>query len=542
MINGSIMAEENYEWLLEQYKFALDASNIVSITDAKGIIEYVNDKFCDISGYTTEELLGKPHNIVRHPDMPAKTFQYVWETIRAGKIWKGVIKNRAKNGSDYVVDSTIIPIRDNQGIIRKYIGIRHDITPLIEKEELIEKQSKDHLTGLYNKVRLLEDLEKCDFPVFTILNVDSFSDINDFYGLELGDKLLCKLANRLKERFDDEKHRLYRLHGDEFGILSSFEQFMPEHIALVKEILIEVKKEPFDVDGQQIYVSLTAGSAYESETIVGKASMALRFAKKEHKFHQVFDPALVESYKYGENIEWSNKIRKAIEQDRVVAYFQPIKHIASGEVQKYEALVRMIDENGGVILPKQFLDVAKKSKQYPCITKKVVELAAKKAKQSGKEISVNITIEDIESSDIVASIERILTEHGCGKLIVFEITETEEIKNYHALRGFIELVKTRFGSKVAIDDFGSGYSNFENMLELDFDYLKIDGSIVGKVSDAKHSEVLLDAIIAFSQKLQIETIAEFVSSKEIYEVIKNKGIDYAQGFYIGKPLEDLALL
>ena len=168
MINGSIMAEENYEWLLEQYKVALDVSNIVSITDANGIIEYVNDKFCDISGYTPQELLGKPHNIVRHPDMPAKTFKYVWETIQAGKVWKGVIKNRAKDGSDYVVDSTILPIKDGHGIIRKYIGIRHDITPLIEKEELIERQTKDHLTGLWNKVKLLEDLDGCEFPIFTI--------------------------------------------------------------------------------------------------------------------------------------------------------------------------------------------------------------------------------------------------------------------------------------------------------------------------------------------------------------------------------------
>ena len=267
--------------------------------------------------------------------------------------------------------------------------------------------------------------------------------------------------------------------------------------------------------------------------------MALRFAKKEHKFHQVFDTALVERYRYGENIEWSNKIRKAIEQDRIVAFFQPIMHIPTSEIQKYEALVRIIDENGAVILPHQFLDVAKKSKQYPYITKKIVELAAKKAKESGKEISVNITIEDIESSDIVSTIEKVLSTTDIGNKMVFEITETEEIKNYHALRGFIELVKTRFGSKVAIDDFGSGYSNFENMLELDFDYLKIDGSIVGKISHVKHSEVLLDAIIAFSQKLQIETIAEFVSSKEIYDIVKSKGIDFAQGFYVGKPLEDL---
>lgn len=532
------MQEPPYEWLLEQYKLALDASNIISITNSDGIIEYANEQFCKISGYSEDELIGKPHNIVRHPDMPKKVFKDLWETIKDGKIWKGVIKNRAKDGSDYIVDSTVMPIKDDRGIIKRFIGIRHDITPLIEKEELIEKQTRDRLSGLYNKVKLLEDIEKCEFPVFTVLNIDDFSEINDFYGMEIGDGLLKSLAEKLSFYFEDEeRHRLYRLHGDEYGILTSKREYADEHISMINSLLIDIKKSPFTLGQESIYIALTAGSAQENETLIGRAHMALKYAKKERRFHQIFDPMILDSYKYGENLEWSNKIRKAIEQDRIVAYYQPILNIQTGEIEKYEALVRLIDENGAAIVPAQFLEIAKKTKQYSYITKKIIEFAVKTAKERDMEISINITIEDVENSEIVKTIEDTMERSGCGHLIVFEITETEEIKNYHALRSFIELVKTRFGSKVAIDDFGSGYSNFENLLELDFDYLKIDGSIIEKIDASKQSEILLDAIIAFSQKLDIKTVAEFVSNKQILEIVKTKGIDYAQGFFIGKPAE-----
>ncbi len=531
--------EQDYNWLLGQYKLALDASNIISITDNKGVIEYVNDEFCKISGYTKDELIGRPHNLVRHPDMPKKVFKDLWETISGGKIWKGVIKNRTKDGKEYVVDSTIMPIKDDSGVIKRYIGIRHDITQLIEKEEILARQNKDTLTGLNSKVKLYDDLEQCQFPMFTILNIDDFSEINNFYGLWIGDELLKAVASKLSQYFDDKKHVLYRLHGDEYGILTIDAMYNEEHLMIINSLLLDIKKEPFDVGGQKLYISMTAGSAVESDTIIGKANMALKHARKEHKFHQLFNPIVLDSYRLGENIEWSNKIRKAIEQNRVVSFFQPIMNIATGEIEKYEALVRLIDENGAIITPAQFLDVAKKTKQYAEITRRMMGFAAEMAKKTGKEVSVNITIEDVENSETVKIIEKELEKTDCGHLIVFEITETEEFKNYHALRSFIELVKDRFDSKIAMDDFGSGYSNFENILELDFDYLKIDGSIVAKIETSMQSDILIEAIVAFCQKLGIQTIAEFVSSEIIFDRVKQKGIDFAQGYYVGIPKSEI---
>lgn len=531
--------KNHYSWLLDQYKVALDASNIVSITDDLGKIEYVNEKFCKISGYSKEELLGKSHNIVRHPEMEKATFKDLWSVIKKGKIWKGIVKNLKKDGTTYIVNTTIIPIKDEKGAIKHYIGIRHDITNIVEKDQLIERQSIDFLTQLPNKVKLIEDMEDIDFPILSVVNIDGFSEINDFYGLDIGDEILIDTARLIENFIDKEKHSVYRLYGDEFAVLTKTKLDQNHHLETIGALLVEIRKEPFICGEQKIYISLTSGTAFESETIIGKANLALRHAKREKKFHQVFDENMLASYKHGENIEWANRIRDAIKEDRIVPFFQPIMNLKTGEITKYEALVRLIDSDGVIISPAQFLTIAKKSKQYSYVTKKMLESAITIASKHNIDISVNLSIEDIESSEIVDFIDKTLAKHSVGDKIIFEITETEDAQNYLALRNFIDLVKSKYHSKVAIDDFGSGYSNFEHILELDFDFLKIDGSIISKINNSKQSMVLLDAIIAFTEKLGIKTIAEFVSSEEILEAVKNKGIDFGQGFFIGKPLDHL---
>jgi c-di-GMP phosphodiesterase len=527
--------ENKHKWVMKGYKEALDASSIISITDANGIIEYANDKFCEISKYSQEELIGKAHSIVRHPDMSKQVFKDMWQTIKSGKIWQGIVKNLAKDGSVYIVDTTIVPVTDEAGNIHHFVSIRHDLTAITQKDILIEKQTTDNLTGLPNRVLLLEDLEFSESPLVSIINIDGFSEINDFYGLDIGDKLLISVAEKLSDMLRTIKHKLYRLHGDEFAVLTTDADFIADHLRLVEESLKLIKNEPFDCDGQKIYISATSGSAFESDTILGKANMALKHARSERKLHQIYDSSVKLEMKFGENIEWSNKIHDAIGDCRIVSYYQPIFNLGTGVIEKYEALVRLIDAEGVIISPWQFLEIAKKSKQYSQITKIMLKNAVQTALETGYEISVNLSVEDLENDEIIVEIKHLLDSYGVGKKMVFELTETEEVKNYDAVASFIELVKGVYGSKVAIDDFGSGYSNFEHLLELDFDYLKIDGSIIEKVDKTKESSILVEAIIAFTQKLDIKTIAEFVSSQDIYDIVKEKGIHYAQGYYIGKP-------
>ena len=205
--------------LLEEYKKALDESSIVSKANKSGIINYVNDKFCETSGYSREELIGENHNIIRHPDTPKELFLELWEKIKNKKVFKGIIKNKKKNGQSYYVDSTVIPILDKNNNIIEYIAIRNDITSLFEKDKLIYEQFTDELTFLPNRQKLLNDLKKLINPKLAIINIDRFKDINNSYGIEIGDKILKSVANKLLT-FKSTNFNVYRISGDIFAFMT----------------------------------------------------------------------------------------------------------------------------------------------------------------------------------------------------------------------------------------------------------------------------------------------------------------------------------
>jgi len=248
-----INSNQNYKSensnLLSEYKKAVDLSNIVSKTNPKGVITYVNDKFCEISGYTRDELVGKPHNIIRHPDMPKEAFKELWDTIKAKKSWNGVVTNMKKDGGQYIVDTTVIPILDVDGDVIEYIAIRHDITELEQTKQqlrninkamknkvdelysmtntLEQKAYKDNLTGINNRENFediftieIANAKQNDLPLSLIIfDVDNFKLVNDTYGHQAGDIILIDMVNLIS---DNIKHGdvFARWGGEEFVILT----------------------------------------------------------------------------------------------------------------------------------------------------------------------------------------------------------------------------------------------------------------------------------------------------------------------------------
>ncbi len=213
ILSSTSMLEKEYGdslLLLEQYKTTVEKSFIVTKTDAKGIITHVNGEFCKISGYSKEELLGKPHSIVRHPDTPKEIFKSMWHTIKELKEpWSGEIQNRNKNGTSYWVKAIINPIMDSNGKIVEYICIRSNIT------EIKEASNIDFMTGYGNRTKLNNDISKLQNISLAIFNLDNFRQINDFYGHEFGNKIIISIANKIHGLiFDDENLRFYRLQGD----------------------------------------------------------------------------------------------------------------------------------------------------------------------------------------------------------------------------------------------------------------------------------------------------------------------------------------
>ena len=249
LIAGNSNYKSENSNLLAEYKKAVDLSNIVSKTNPKGVITYVNDKFCEISGYTRDELIGKPHNIIRHPDMPREAFKELWDTIKAKKSWHGVVINMKKNGGQYIVDTFVIPILDVDGDVVEYIAIRHDITELEETKQqlrninkamknkvdelysmtnsLEQKAFKDNLTGINNRENF-EEIFSIEIAgakqnnlalSLIIFDVDHFKLINDTYGHQAGDIILVELVKIIEENI---KHGdvFARWGGEEFVILT----------------------------------------------------------------------------------------------------------------------------------------------------------------------------------------------------------------------------------------------------------------------------------------------------------------------------------
>ncbi|QSZ43169.1 EAL domain-containing protein (plasmid) [Sulfurimonas aquatica] len=526
------MKEQNTN--LEQYKNAIDKTNIVSKTDTFGKIIDVNDMFCNISGYTREELIGKTHRIVRHPDTPEETFSALWETITNKKIWQGVIKNRKKDGSVYLVDTTIIPILKDDGSIKKYISIRKDITKIVEQNTLIQKQYTDSLTQLPNRLKLLKDLSCSNgTSALVILNIVSFTNINSFYGFEVADKLLVSIGKKIKS-FANNTHNVYKLHVDEYALLGENISEAEEKI-FIKDLLESLNQNSFIINGQEIFVNFSVGLYSGEENHFINADTALQQSRVLNKDICAYSELPNNVEVQANNLKWTRKLHKAIEDNRMKAFFQPIINNATKEVDKYEALIRMIDEEGKVISPFFFLDIAKKTKRYEALTKIVFDQTATLAKKTSKVFSINLTIADFKNSELMKYMRDEIYALNIHQYIVFEIVESEELESEEMIKTINNLKNCPI--KISIDDFGTGYSNFDYLIKLNADFIKIDGSIIKHVLEDPNAELMVETIVNLAKKLGAKTIGEFVETEEIFNKIKELGVDYSQGYYFGKPLE-----
>lgn len=507
------------------------ASDSMIVTDRYNNIIKVNNAFLKTFGYEESEVLGKNTQFLSSEKHDRSFYHQMWNTLVREKHWSSEIWNRRRNGETFPAWVSISAIMDEQLKIQNYLAIFTDLTAIRESQETTLKLAYfDQLTGLPNRQKIVADMEKRNPSVCIIFNIDDFKEINDFYGIEVGDKILTQVG----EWFSKMNFSPYRISGDEFAILL-YEEFNWSDLKnRINALMSLLEEKVFFVKHETINLRMTVGAAIGNNKLLTRADIALNRAKKDKVSISLYaEHENVEDI-YRSNIKMSAAIRNALSKGRILCHYQPIVNICSGKIEKYETLVRMMDHDHNLIMPSKFLTIAKKTKLYPQITLEVIKQACHLFADRDEEFSINLSDSDIRDPHIVHEIIHIITKTKTASRIVFEILESEGIENYDDVVQFITTVKS-MGAKIAIDDFGTGYSNFENILKLNVDYIKIDGSLVRGILDNQRHHIVVDTIVSFAHKIGAKTIAEFVSSEEIYDAVKKMGIDYSQGFFTGKP-------
>ncbi len=413
-------------------------------------------------------------------------------------------------------------------------------------EEKIEAKSKelqiqlfrDALTLIPNRAALFHDMKKFKNFGLAILDISAFKDINDVYGVQIGNKVLVALSRKYEDYLKDTNLKLYRISGDEVAIVNVNAMSVDEFREKIKLIIKNVEHETFYFQDEDVEINLAihAGIACEKELILEKANIALVKAKAEHLDLFIYENSLAQSNNQKQNIDMITKIKNSIDNYDILAFYQPIVD-ANQTILKYEALVRMRDYDK-IISPYFFLEIAKKTKYYQYITRAMIFQAFNEFSKRDDLVSVNLCAEDLLNEETKQFIIQHLKNCKYPQRIVFEIVESEDIHEIKDALAFISKLKS-FGAKLAIDDFGTGYSNFSYLLDLAPDYLKIDGSLIKNIDKDEKSYNIVKTIIHFSHDLNIKVIAEFIHSKEVFEICRELGVDEFQGYLFGEPKQEL---
>ena len=419
------------------------------------------------------------------------------------------------------------------------IIILNDISHEIKhKNELFQLLYTDNLCKFPNRTKLIEDLQNniLTLEAVCLLNINSFKEVNDFFGHNVGDSILIDVAQLINKKVKKYPHlKFFKFPSDNYCVISTLDN-KAQFIELIKDILDTVEKKTFTFEQYEIDIRITAGISFSNKNNkLITADIALQSAKKDNKEYLVFFDELDKFQEYENNMFWTKKLKSAFINDNIEVYFQPLVDNKTLKVDKYECLVRLIEDNGKVVAPYFFLDISKKSNQYKKLTRIVLEKSFKRFENLPFEFSVNISYEDIESNDFLDFIKAMIKKYNIANRVVFEILEDESIKNYQCLISFIDEIKA-LGCKVAIDDFGSGYSNFEHLLKMNIDYLKIDASLIKNIATDETSYKITKTIIEFAKNLNLKTIAEYVENEKIFNIVRDLGADYSQGYFFSEPL------
>ncbi|MEV9475960.1 EAL domain-containing response regulator [Aliarcobacter butzleri] len=449
-----------------------------------------------------------------------------------------IIITTAFSNKEYLLESIDIGID-------KYVLKPINIAKLLQamSQSIIYYELKelfvDKLTNLPNRNKLKKDLTQTDDVLMAFFDIDGFLTLNDLFGEEIGDGILVELSYKLKEHFPANEYSVYKLDVDKFVVVAvNSGKSVEEFYKYTKSFISKIENQSFLVNENEIDINLTVGVSHANGALAYKyAQRTITYARTKLRKIMIYNDSFNIHQSFENNIKWLKQLKNGFKENKFQAYFQPIVDTQTKEIYKYEALIRYIDENGNEVGPYNFLDIAKKTKQYPNIIKVILKDALKLIKEKNKKVSINISYADISNRNTTKYIYDFLTEQSVEhtKLLSFEILESEEIVDFEEVSKFISEVK-KFECIVGIDDFGAGYSNFHLLSKLKISFIKIDGSLIQNIHNSKDLEIIVRTISNIAKEFNVKTVAEFVANEEIYNKVKELNIDYSQGFYFDKPI------
>ena len=421
------------------------------------------------------------------------------------------------------------------------------------EDQLVDLANHDPLTGLFNRRRFNEEIERqlaaarrYNVPgALLFLDLDQFKDVNDSRGHRAGDELLIELARLLRSRLRDAD-TVARLGGDEFAILLPHTNALQASM-VASSVLESIRGRTFKVAGSPVAITASIGvapfpdQAATAGELLSCADLAM-YEAKEHGRNRVsvFAQALDWQARIESRIGWQQRIREALEHDRFILHAQPILDLKAGRVSQYELLIRAAELDGELVLPGVFLGIAERSGLIQDIDRWVVGQAVAMiaaARDAGRELRLEVNLSGMAFADpdLASLIQREIASKAIDpSSLVLEVTETAAIANLDEAQRFIETLRAA-GCSFALDDFGVGFSSFAHLKYLPVDYLKIDGSFIKDLSRSTVDQHLVRAIVDVARSLGKQTIAEFVEDEQTLALLREYGVDYAQGFHVGRP-------
>ena len=539
----------------EKYRRAVDAAAIFSETDLSGRITYVNDQFCAVSGYSREELLGQNHRLLNSGLHSAEFFAGLWRTIALGSVWKGEICNRAKDGSLYWVESTMVPVLDDAtGKVDRYLSIRFDIS---EKRQLLHslqwRVGHDVLTGLPNRAFLSDLLDQAlefsrqeNIPLAVcMLDLDGFKAVNDGYGHASGDLLLVEVAKRLRSIVRGEDV-VARLAGDEFVLVLRYVRDLPEMRAALNRVLGAISA-PYTLLGKELNVFASIGVTLfphdneDAETLLRHADQAMYLAKQggRNRFH------LYDVYRDREvkvTHQTIERVRQALLAGELRLHFQPRVSMRRGEVVGFQAVLRWEHPEDGRVPSRNFLPLVEETDLIIDIGEWVMDQVLSQLhrwQQAGQgwPVSINIAARHFQRADFVDRLGEMLARHAqvAPQMLDLEIVESVAVENIQHVSACLQACQA-LGVRFSLGDFGTGYSSLSYLKRLRTQTIKIDKSFVRDILHDRDDLALTTAVIGLARAFGRQVVAEGLDSIEQGELLMRLGCDVAQGHCIARPM------